>query len=148
MSNSLQPHGLWHARLPCPSPSPRVCSNSYPFSRWCHPTISSSAAPFSSCLQSFPSSGSFPRSQLFTSSGQSMEFQLQHQFLPGNIQGWSPLGWTGWISLLTKGLSRVFSNNTVEHLPFYPGISYKLRLWRLCFKVSLSLLLFIYFKLE
>ena len=99
------------ARPPCPSPTPRVYSNSCPSSRWCHPTISSSVVLFSSCLQSFPASGSFPWSQFFISGGQSVGASVS--VVPMNIQDWSPLGWTGWISLQTKGLSRVFSNTTV-----------------------------------
>ena len=110
MSDSLQPHGLQHARLPCPSPTPRACSNSCPSRRWCHPTISYSVVPFSPCLQSFPASGSFPISQLFTSGGQSIGVSASIPVLPMNIQDWSPLGWTSWISLQSKGLSRVFSN--------------------------------------
>ena len=104
MSNSLWPHGLQHARTPCPSPSPGVYSNSCPLSQWCHPTISSSVVPFSSCLQSFPASGSFPMNR-WPSIGASASPSV----LPMNIQDWFPLGWTGWISLQSKGLSRVFS---------------------------------------
>ena len=95
-------HGLQHTRLPCPSPSPRVCSNSWPLNQWCHPTISSSVIPFSSHLQSFPASGSFPMSQFFTSGGQSIVASASASVLPVNIQDWFPLGWTGWISLLSK----------------------------------------------
>ena len=109
MSDSLQPHGLQHARLPCPSPTAGACSNSCSSSRWCHPTISSSVVPFSSRLQSFPASGSFPLSQLFTSGGQSIEVSASASILLVNIQDWFPLGLTGWISLQSKGLSRVFS---------------------------------------
>ena len=116
---SLRPHGLQHARLPCPSPSPRACSNSCPLSWWCHPTISSSASSFSFCLQSFPASGSFPMSQLFTSDGQSIGASASVSVLPMNIQGWHPLGLTGLISLLSKGLSRVFSNTTVQEHQFF-----------------------------
>ena len=108
MSDSLQPHGLQHARLPCPSPTPGACSNSCPLSHWCHPTISSSIAPFCFCLQSFPASGSFLVSQFFTSGGQSIGASASASVLPMNIHGWFPLGWTGWILLLSKGLSRVF----------------------------------------
>ena len=108
MSSSLWPHGLQHARLPCPSPSPGVCSNSCPLSWWCLPTISSSVIPFSSCLQSFPASGSFLLSQLFASGGQSIGASASALVLPMNIQGWFPLGWTVLISLLSKGLSSVF----------------------------------------
>ena len=106
VSDSLWPHKLQHARLVCSPLSPRVCSNSCPFSRWCHPTNSSSIAPFSSWPQSFPASGSFPVNQLFTSGGQSIG--VSASILPMNIQGWFPLGLTGLISLLSKGLSRVF----------------------------------------
>ena len=107
VSNSLPPHGLQHTRLPCPSPTPGVYSNSCPSSRWCHPAISSSVVPFSSCPQSLPASGSFPISQLFTSGGQSIGVSASASVFPMNIQDWSPLGWTGWISLQSKGLSRV-----------------------------------------
>ena len=98
VSSSLWPHGLQHARPPCPSPTPRVYSNSCPLSRWCHPTISSSVVSFSSCLQSFPASGSFQMSQLFTSGGPSIGVSASASVLPVNIQDWFPLGWTGWIS--------------------------------------------------
>ena len=114
MSSSLQTHGLQHARPPCPLPMLRIYSNSCPLSRWCHPTISSSVIPFSSCLQSFPASGSFPMSQLFASGGQNIGVSASASVLPMNIQGWFPLGWTGWISLQSKGLLRVFSNTTVQ----------------------------------
>ena len=113
MSNSLWRHGLQHARPPCPSSSSGVYSNSCPLSRWCHPTISSSVVPFFSHLQSFPASRSFPVSQFFTSGGHSTAVSASASVLPMNIQDWFPLGWTGWISLQSKGLSRVFSNNTV-----------------------------------
>ena len=119
VSNSLWPHGLQHARLCCPSLSPWVCSNSCPLSQWCHPTISSSVIPFSSCPQSFPESGSFPVSLLFTSGGWSIRFSALASVLPVNTQGWFPLGWTGWISLQSKGLSRVFSNTTVQKHQFF-----------------------------
>ena len=109
----LWPHGQQHARLPCPSPTPWACSNSCPLSRWSHPTISSSVIPFTSCLQSFPASGSFSMSQLFPSGGQSIGASASASVLPMNIQDWFPFGWTGWISLQSKGLSRVFSNTTV-----------------------------------
>ena len=112
--NSLWPHGLQHTRLPCPSPNPRVYSNSCPSSRWCHPTISSSAIPFSSHLRSFPASGSFPMSQFFTSGGQRIGVSASASVLPVNIHYWFPLGWNCWISLQSKGLSRIFSNNTVQ----------------------------------
>ena len=119
MSNSLQPHETQHARPPCPSPTPRVYPNPCPLSRWCHPTILSSVVPFSSCPQSFPASGSFPMSQLFASGGQSIGVSASTSVLPMNTQGWSPLGWTGWISLQSKGLARVFSNNTVQKHQFF-----------------------------
>ena len=114
VSNSLQPHESQHARPPCPSPTLGVCPNSCPLSWWCHPAILSSVIPFSSCLQSFPSSGSFPMSQLFRSGGQSTGVSASTSVLPVNTQNWSPLGWIGWISLQSKGLSRVFSNTTVQ----------------------------------
>ena len=119
VSSSLPPHGLQHARLPCPSPTPGVYSNSFPLSQWCHPTISSSVVPFSSCLQSFPISGSFPMSPFFTSGGQIIEASASVSVLLVNIQGWFPLGVTGWISLQSKGLSRVFSNTTVQKCQFF-----------------------------
>ena len=119
VSNSLRPHGLQHARPPGPSTIPGVYSNSCPLSRWCHPTISSSVVPFFSRLQSFPASGSFPMSQLFASSGQSIEVPASISVLPMNIQDWFPLGWTGWISLQFKGLSRVFSNTIVQKHQFF-----------------------------
>ena len=109
VSDSLWPHELQHARPPCPSPIPGFHPNSCPSSQWCHPAISSSVVPFSSCPQSFPESGSFPMSQLFASSGQSIGVSASTSVLPMNTQDWSPLGWTGWISLQSKGLSRVFS---------------------------------------
>ena len=105
MSNSLWPHGLQHTRLSCPSPTPKVCSNSYPLSQWCHPAVSSSIIPFSSCLQSFPASESFPMSQLFTLGSQSIGAPASASVLPMNIQGWFPLGWTDLISLQSKMLS-------------------------------------------
>ena len=114
MSDSLRPHGLQHARFPCPSPIPGACSNSCSSSWWFHPTISSSVVPFSSCLQSFPASGSFPVSQFFASGGQSIGASASASVLPMNIQGWFPLGLTSLISFLSKGLSRVFSNTTVR----------------------------------
>ena len=119
MSNSLWPHGLRYTRLPCPSLTPRPYSNSCPWSRWCHPTISSSVVPFSSRLQSFPASESFPMSQFFTSGGQSIGVWASTSVLPINTQDWSPLGWTGWISLQSKGLSIVFSNTTVQKNQFF-----------------------------
>ena len=118
MSESLWPHGLQHARPPCPSPTPGVYSNSCPSNWWCHPAISSSVIPFSSCLQSFPASGSSPMSQFFTWGDQSTGVSASTSVLPMNTQDWSPLGWTGWISLQSKGLSRVFSNTTVQKHQF------------------------------
>ena len=119
MSNSLRPHGLQHARLPCPSPPPWAFSNSWPSSWWCHPTISSPVISFSSCLQSFTALGSFQMSQFSTSGGQSIGVSALASVLPVNIQDWFPLGWTGWISLHSKGLSRVFSNTTVQKHQFF-----------------------------
>ena len=116
VSDSLRPHELQHA---CPSPTPGVYSNSCPSSRWCHPAISSSVVPFSSCLQSLPASGSFPVSQLFAWGGQSIGVSASASVLPMSTQDWSPLGWTGWISLQSKGLSRVFSNTTVQKHQFF-----------------------------
>ena len=118
MSNSLRPHGMQHARPPCPSPTPRLYSNSCPLSRWYHPTISSSVVPFS-CLQSFSASGSFQMSQLFKSGGQSIGVSASTSVLPMTIQHWLPLGWTGWISLQSKWLSRVFFNITVQKHQFF-----------------------------
>ena len=112
VSDSLRPHESQHARSPCPSPSPGVHSNSRPLSRWCHPAISSSVVPFSSCPQSPSASESFPMSQLFAWGGQSTGVSVLTSFLPKSTQSWSPLEWTGWISLQSKGLSRVFSNTT------------------------------------
>ena len=109
MSDSFRPHELQHTRPPCPSPTLGVYSNSWPSSQWCHPAISSFVVPFSSCPQSLPASGSFPMSQLFTSGGQSIGVSASTSVLPLHTQDWSPLGWTGWISLQSKGLSRVFS---------------------------------------
>jgi len=119
MSNSLPPHEPQHARPPCPSPTPRVYPNSCPLSPWCHPTISSSVVPFSSCPQSFLASGSFQMSQLLTSGGQRIGVSASASVLPMNIQDWLPLGWTGWISLQFKGLWRVFSNTTVQKYQFF-----------------------------
>ena len=119
MSNSSWPHGPQDARPPCPSPTPGVYSNSSPLSQWCHPTISSSVVPFSSHLQSFPASGFFQVCQLFTSGGQSIGVSASASVLPMNIQDRFPLGWTGWISLQSKGLSRVFSNTTVQKHQFF-----------------------------
>ena len=114
VSNSLWPHGLQHTRPPCPSPTPRVYPNSCPLSQWCHPTISSSVIPFSSCLQSLQVSGSFQMSEFFASGGQSIGVSASASVLPMKVQDWFPLGWTGWISLKSKGLSRVFCNTTVQ----------------------------------
>ena len=116
---TLWPHELQHARPPCPSPTPRVHTNSRPLSRWRHPAISSSVIPFSSCPQSLPASESFPVSQLFAWGSQSIGVSALASVFPKNTQDWSPLGWTGWISLQTKGLSRVFSNTTVQRHQFF-----------------------------
>ena len=126
VSNSLRPHEPQHTRLPCPSPTPGVYPNSAPLSQWCHPSISSSVVPFSSCPRSFPASGSFQMSQLFASGGQSIGVSASASVLPVNTQDWSPLGWTGWISLQSKGLSRVFSNTTVQKHQFFRA---QLSLW-------------------
>ena len=119
MSDSLWPRELQHARPPCPSPTPGVHSDSRPSSQWCRPAISSSVVPFSSCPQSLPASQSFPMSQLFTSGGQNTGVSALASFLPKKSQDWSPLEWTGWISLQSKGLSRVFSNTTVQKHQFF-----------------------------
>ena len=119
MSNTLWPHGLQQARPPCPSPTPGVYLNSCPLSWWCHPAISSSVVPFFSCLQSFRAFGSFQMSQLLASDGRSTAVSASVSVLPMNIQDWLPLGWTGWISLQFKGLSRVFSNTTVQKHQFF-----------------------------
>ena len=119
MFNSLRPHGLQHARLPCPSPTPGACSNSCPLSQWCHSTISSSIVPFSSCLQSFPASGSFQMSQFFITVSQRIGISASASVLPMNIQDWFPLGLTGWISLQSMGFWRVFSNTTVQKHQFF-----------------------------
>ena len=119
VSDSLRPHELQHARPPCPSPTPRVHPNPRPLSRWCHPTMSSSIVPFSSHLQSFPALGSFPMSQLFVWGGQSIGVSASTSVLPMNTQDWSPLGWTSWTSLQFKGLSRVFSDTTVQKHQFF-----------------------------
>ena len=124
MSDSLQPHELQQARPPCPSPTPGVYSDSCPSSWWCHPAISFSVVPFSSCPQSLPASGSFPISQLFAWGGQSIGVSTLASFLPKNTKDWSPLEWTGWISLQSKGLLRVFSNTAVQkHQFFGPQLS-------------------------
>ena len=119
MSDSLQPNERKHARPPCPSPTPGVHPNPCSLSWWCHPTISSSVVPFSSCPQSFPASGSFQMSQLFASGGHSIGISASTSVLPTNAQDWSPLGWTGWISLQFEGLSWVFSNTTVKMHQFF-----------------------------
>ena len=119
MSDSLQPRESQHARPPCPSPTPGVHSDSRPLSPWCHPAISSSVVPFSSCPQSLPASESFPMSQLFAWGGQSTGVSALASFLPKKSQGWSPSEWTGWISLQSKGLSKVFSNTTVQKHQFF-----------------------------
>jgi len=118
-SDTLPPREPKHARPPCPSPTPGVCPNPCPLSRWCHPTISSSVVTFSSHFQSFPASGSFQMSQLFASGGQSIGISAAASVLPMHTQDWSPLEWTGWISLQSKGLSRVFSNTTVQKHQFF-----------------------------
>ena len=119
LSDSLWPHEPQHARPPCPSPTPGVHSNWRPSSQWCHPAISSSVVPFSTCLQSFPASGSFQMSQLFASGGQNIGVSASTSVLPMNTQDWSTLGWTGWISLQSKGLPRVFSNTIVQKHQFF-----------------------------
>ena len=119
VSNSLQPHESQHARPPCPSPSPGVHSDSRPLSPWCHPVILSSVVPFSSCPQSLPASEYFPMSQHFAWGGRSTGVSALASFLPKKAQGWSPLEWTGWISLQSKGLSTVFSNTTVQKHQFF-----------------------------
>ena len=139
MSNSLRPHEPQHARPPSPSPTPGVYPNPYPLSWWCHPTISSSVVPFSSCLQSLPASGSFPVSQPFASGGQSIGISASASVPPGTvqeIQDWFPLGWTGWISLQSKGLSRVFSNTNIIlesdslYMVLYPNFPLRICIFR------------------
>ena len=132
MYNSLWPHGLQHTRLLCPSLSPWVCSNSCPLGRQCHPTISSSVIPFSSCPQSFPASESFPMSQLFTSCGQRIGASASALVLPMNIQGWFPLWLTGLISLLSKWLSRVFSSTTIRKHQFFGTLPFLLSNSHIC----------------
>ena len=132
MSKSLQPRGLQHARPPCPSPTPRVYSNSCPLNQWCLLTISSSVIFFSSCLQSFPESGSFPVSPFLASGGQSIGASASASVFPLNIQGWFPLGWTGWISLKSKGLSRVFSSTTTCRHHFFGAQPFLLSKLRIC----------------
>ena len=119
VSDCLRPHESQHTRPPCPSPTPGVPSDSHPLSQWCHPAISSSVVPFSSCPQSLPASGSFPMSQLFTWGGQSIGDSASASVLSMNTQDWSPSEWTRWISLQSKGLSRVFSNTTVQNHQFF-----------------------------
>jgi len=119
VSDSLWPHESQHARPPCPSPTPGVHSDSHPSSQWCHPAISSSVVPFSSCPQSLPASESFPKSQLFAWGGQSTGVSASASFPPKKFQGWSPSEWTGWISLQSKGLSRVFFNTTAQKNQFF-----------------------------
>ena len=119
MSSSLRPHESQHTRPPCPSPTPGVYPNACPLSWWCHPAISSSVVPFSSCPQSLPASEYFPMSQLFSWGGQSIGVSALASFLPKNSQGWSPLEWTGWISLQSKGLTSIFSNTTVQKHQFF-----------------------------
>ena len=119
VSDSLWPHEPQHTRPPCASSTPGVYPNSCPSSRWCHPPISSSVVPFSSCPQSLPASASFPMSQLFAGGGQSIGVSASASVIPMNIQDWFPLGWTGWMSLQSKGLSRVFSNTTVQKHQFF-----------------------------
>ena len=119
VSGSLRPHELQHSRPPCPSPTPGVHADSCPLNWWCHPAISCSVVPFSSCPQSLPAWRSFPMSQLFAWSGQSIRVSALASVLPMNTQGWSPLGWTGWISLQSKGLSRAFSNTAVQKRQFF-----------------------------
>ena len=123
MANSLWPHELQHTRTPCPSPTPGVHPNPCPSSQWCHPTISSSVVPFSSCPQSFTASISFQMSQLFAWGGQSIGVSASASVLPVNTQDWSPLGWTALISLQSKGLSRVFSNTAVQKYQFFSAQS-------------------------
>ena len=127
-SNSLQAHGLQHARLPCQSPTPRACSNSCPLSQWCHPTISSSVIPFSSCLQSFPASGSFPMSNFFASGGQSIETSASASVLPMNIQDWFPLGLTGLI-LQPKGLSSLLQHHSSKASILWHSAFFIVQLW-------------------
>ena len=132
MSDSLQPHGLQNTRLPCSSPSPRACSTSCPLTQWCHQTISSSVIPFSSCIQSFPASGSFQMNQLFTSGGQSIVALVSASVLPMNIWYWFPWGLTGLISSQSKGLSKVFSNTTVQRHQFFSVQPFLLSSYHIC----------------
>ena len=135
MSDSLQPHESQHARPPCPSPTPGVYPNSCPLNWWCHPTISSSVVPFSSCPQSLPASGFFPMSQLFAWGGQNIGVSASASVLPMNTQDWSPLGWTHWISLQSKGLWRVFSNTTVQKHQFF-STQFSSQYYQLCLRGS------------
>ena len=128
VSDSLWLHQLQHTRPPCPSPTPGIHSNSHPSSWWCHPAISSSLIPFSSCPQSLPASQSFPMSQLFAWGAQRLGVSVIASFLPKNTQDWSPLEWTGWISLQSKGLSRVFSNTTVQKHQFFGSAFFTVQL--------------------
>ena len=140
MSDPLWPHGLQHTKLPCPSPTPGACSNSCSSSQWCHPIISFSVVPFSSCLQSFPASGSFPMSQFCASGGQNTGASASASVLPMNIQDWFPLGLTGLISLQSKGVSRVFSNTPVQKHQFFGALSFVLLSFctLLCFSAYLN----------
>ena len=144
MSDSLRPHELQHARLPCPSPTLGACSNLCPSSWWCHPITSSSIIPFSSCLQSFPASGSFPTSQFLASSGQTIGSSALASVLPMNIQDWFPLGLTGLISLQSKGLSRVLSNTTVQNHQFfwYRHLWRSISNWNIDYRFPLRIFLF------
>ena len=152
VSDSFRPQGLQHTRPPCPLPTPGVYSNSCALSRWCHPTISSSVIPFSSWLQSFPASGSFPISQFFASGGQSIGVSASASVLPMTIQDWFPLGWTSWISLQSKGLSRVFSSTTIQNHEFF-GTQLSLwsnshmstDYWKQCPNLKCSDLMFLFF---
>ena len=141
---TLRPHGLQHPRLLCPSPTPRAYTNSCPSSQWCHPTISSSIIPFSSCVRSFPASGSFPMSQFFASGGQIIGVSASASVFPVNIQDWFPLRWIGWISLQSKRLSRVFSNTTVQKHQFFSAQLYSPTLtsihdhWKNCWQSNVS----------
>ena len=146
MSDSLWPHGLQHTRLPCPSWTPRAYSNSGTSSRWCHPTISSSVVPFSSCPQSFPASGSFQISQLFASGSQSIGVSASTSILLMNIQGWSPLGWTGWISLQSQGLSRVFSSHHKSKASILQSLDFMVQLshWYMTIGKTIALTIWIF----
>jgi len=143
VSDSLQPHGLKHDRPPCPSPTPGIYSNSCPLSQWCHPTISTSVIPFSSCLQSFPASRSFQMSQFFASGGQSIGVSASSSVLPMNIQDWFPLRWTGWISLQSKGLSRAVESQRYNLVLFFVNTS---RFLSPVFLIINSIIFFLIFK--